>query len=62
MESLDSEELDAEEQEILGAYLEGRLKKIRLSKEEIERFRESARSALGSDSSRQGSPGSLSAR
>ena len=35
--------LDAEEREILDAYLEGRLERIELSPEEIERYRAAAR-------------------
>ena len=35
--------LDAEEREILEAYQEGRLKRVELSAEEIERYRAAAR-------------------
>lgn len=42
-------ELDQEEREILEAYRQGRLERISLSREEIEKYREAARAVSRKD-------------
>jgi len=42
-------ELDREEREILDAYLAGRLERVALSREEIERYRTAARAVSRKD-------------
>lgn len=42
-------ELDREEREILNAYITGRLKRVTLSREEIERYRSAARAVARKD-------------
>lgn len=41
--------LDREEQEILDAYRQGRLKKVALTKEDVERYREAAQAVTRKD-------------
>lgn len=42
-------QLDREEQEILDAYVQGRLEKVALTKEDVQRYREAAQAVTRKD-------------